>query len=504
MQRTICEKMLSWYDENKRILPFRGSRDPYRVWVSEIMLQQTRTETVGAYFTRFISRFPDVFALAAANEEDVLKLWEGLGYYSRARNLLKAAKMIVRDRGGVFPSDVPSLRALPGVGDYTAAAVASIAFDAPYPAMDGNLTRVFSRLFDIRQDVGIPSVRRMLYEKALEEMPRERSGDFNQALMDLGATICLPGTPDCEKCPLIRLCGAYAAGDADLLPVKSAAAPPKEIPLAVVIVTCKGRALMMKREESLLKNLWVFPLLEDATTKTAVQKGLQKLGVHAAFKSGLGSARHVFTHRVWQMTLFHYAAEKAQSKAGEWLTLAQIRKRPLPTAMRAARAEAERLLAPRFLEMNEQNLPQLSAVYAQSWQFSHQSHCSPAFLAQHTPEYMEMILRGQSGAGKKVFCLAVAEETAGVLVLDEEKNELVTLYIAPDFQRIGLGRQAVAFAVSALDAKRAMRVAVMEDNAPAVHLYRAYGFSQVLEKKVLDAAYGIVEMTLVRAPQESI
>ena len=160
--------LLAWYDVNKRVLPFRGTKDPYRIWVSEIMLQQTRTETVGAYYERFLALFPDVFALAAAKEQEVLKAWEGLGYYSRARNLHKAARAVAEMYGGVFPADLEKLRALPGVGDYTAAAVASIAFDLPAPAMDGNLTRVFSRVRGVREDVGAPSVKRKLLEIARE------------------------------------------------------------------------------------------------------------------------------------------------------------------------------------------------------------------------------------------------------------------------------------------------------------------------------------------------
>ena len=196
--------LLSWYDAHKRTLPFRGTKDPYRIWVSEIMLQQTRTETVAGYYSRFLDRFPDVFALADAPEEDVLKCWEGLGYYSRARNLHKAAKAVVEQYGGVFPADLEKLRALPGVGDYTAAAVTSIAFDIPAPAMDGNLTRVLSRFHGIREDVDIPAVKRRLADLGREDMPDTRCGDFNQALMDLGATVCTPVPRTAKPVPCVR------------------------------------------------------------------------------------------------------------------------------------------------------------------------------------------------------------------------------------------------------------------------------------------------------------
>ncbi|MBQ6961637.1 MAG: A/G-specific adenine glycosylase [Clostridia bacterium] len=340
--------LLAWYDAHGRVLPFRGTKDPYRIWLSEIMLQQTRTETVGAYYTRFLERFPDVFSLAAAPEQDVLKCWEGLGYYSRARNLHRAAKQIVEQYSGSFPADLDALRALPGVGDYTAAAVASIAFDLPAPAMDGNLTRVLSRFHGVREDVGIPSVKRRLLELAQADMPPARCGDFNQALMDLGATVCTPGTPDCAACPLRPLCDAYKTGDADDLPIKAAAKPPLEISMAVALVTCGDKVWMVQRKEALLKNLWVYLLVEtagkNAEKNADMEKALKSCGIRAAFQSTLGTARHVFTHRVWNMTLYHYIAETPACREGRFVTLGEMRALPLPTAMRAAREQAERLL----------------------------------------------------------------------------------------------------------------------------------------------------------------
>ena len=336
--------LLAWYDAHGRTLPFRGAKDPYRIWISEIMLQQTRTETVGAYYGRFLERFPDVFSLAAAPEQDVLKCWEGLGYYSRARNLHKAAKQVVERYRGCFPADLDALRALPGVGDYTAAAVASIAFDLSVPAVDGNLTRVLSRFHGVREDVGIPSVKRRLLELAQEDMPQTRCGDFNQALMDLGAMVCTPGTPDCENCPLRPLCNAYRAGDAEVLPVKAAAKPPREIAMAVALITCGNRVWMAQRKEALLKNLWVYLLTENAQNHADVEKNLKSLCIRAAFQGTLGKSRHVFTHRVWNMTLFHFAAETIDCREGRFVTLSEMRALPLPTAMRAAKEEAEKLL----------------------------------------------------------------------------------------------------------------------------------------------------------------
>lgn len=236
MRETISALLLAWYDQNARTLPWRGIHDPYRTWVSETMLQQTRVETVRGYYERFLSRFPDVAALAAADEADVLKLWEGLGYYSRARNLHQAARQVMRDFGGEMPREVAQLRQLKGIGAYTAGAIASIAFDARVPAVDGNVIRVASRVMGIRENVGIPSVRRELEEKVDSLVPAARPGDFNQALMDLGAAVCVPGTPNCDICPLRAHCDAYDAGDAEDLPVLPQKNPPKPFDWDVLLI----------------------------------------------------------------------------------------------------------------------------------------------------------------------------------------------------------------------------------------------------------------------------
>lgn len=338
----MTARLLAWYDAHRRELPFRGSKDPYRVWVSEIMLQQTRAVTVAAYYERFMARFPDVHALAAAQEEEVLKLWEGLGYYSRARLLHKTAKWVLDNR---FPNTEDGLRALPGIGPYTAAAIASIAFDLPTPAMDGNLTRVTARLFDVRDNVRIPSVARRLRECAAQLMPRDRPGDMNQALMDLGAMICMPGTPDCDRCPLRDQCAGFSAGEPELLPMLPDKKPPKPVEVAVAVVTCGDRVLVIKRQEALLNNLYVFVLAEGQGSPENAAARLLALGVDAQFEEGLGKARHIFTHRVWNMQLHHFTAGAQVSIAGgQWVTSRQLEALPLPTAMKAARAQAMRLL----------------------------------------------------------------------------------------------------------------------------------------------------------------
>ena len=229
--RAVQARLLAWYDREGRKLPFRGTKDPYLIWISETMLQQTQTGTAAGYYLRFIARFPDVQSLAAASQQEVLKLWEGLGYYSRARNLHKAAVIVAGEMNAQMPRTAAALQTLPGIGPYTAAAIASIAYDEPLPAMDGNLTRVISRLYLVEEDVGIPSVKRRLYQLGLGLMPEGRAGDMNQALMDLGATVCLPGTPDCPDCPLQGSCAAYEAGEPERLPLLPLKKPPRVIPL---------------------------------------------------------------------------------------------------------------------------------------------------------------------------------------------------------------------------------------------------------------------------------
>ena len=337
--------LLDWYDANRRVLPFRGTRDPYAVWISEIMLQQTRTDTVSGYYTRFLNRFPDIASLAQADEQEVLKYWEGLGYYSRARNLHKAAQIMQREYGGRFPAAYEGIRALPGVGDYTAAAVASIAYRLPYPAIDGNLTRVLARVHGVREDVDRPSVRRLIHELGEREIDCDRPGDWNQALMDLGATICVPGTPDCARCPLQAQCDAYAQGDADQLPIRAAARPPVPVDVGVGLVIADGRVLTIKRDAALLKGLWVFLLSEGDSTPEGMARRLEVLGMQANRITPLGEARHVFTHRIWNMQLYRVDLSAVPKRMiGQWADAQTLTELPLPTAMKAARRAAMDIL----------------------------------------------------------------------------------------------------------------------------------------------------------------
>ncbi len=258
----LQDKLLNWYRKNKRTLPWRDSLriDAYAVWVSEIMLQQTRVETVIPYFERWMRLFPTVQALAKSSEHDVLNAWEGLGYYSRARNLYKAAKVVVSEHGGELPNELEKLIKLPGIGRYTAGAITSIAFGADEPALDGNLKRVYARLFDVTEPVDSPRGGKLLWEIARQNLPKGRAGDFNQALMDLGSAICLPKNPRCLLCPLMEMCKARENGTQELRPVKK---PKKSVPHyvhAAGVIMRRGKVLLSQRpSRGLLGGMWEFP-----------------------------------------------------------------------------------------------------------------------------------------------------------------------------------------------------------------------------------------------------
>jgi A/G-specific adenine glycosylase len=258
----LSSKLLAWYNTNKRTLPWRGhaQRSAYAVWVSEIMLQQTRVETVIPYFEKWMRLFPDVKALAKTSEHDVLNAWEGLGYYSRARNLHKAAKIVDEQYNGEIPRDLSELRKLPGIGRYTLGAIASIAFGMDVSALDGNIKRVYARIFDIDQPVDSPAGEKILWGLADEHLPKGHAGDYNQALMDLGAMICVPKNPRCLICPVMKLCKARQNGTQDQRPVMK---PKKEVPhyihAAGVIIERKKVLLAQRPSQGLLGGMWEFP-----------------------------------------------------------------------------------------------------------------------------------------------------------------------------------------------------------------------------------------------------
>ena len=336
---SIPAALLDWYDRCARVLPWRGFHDAYRTWVSETMLQQTRVETVLSYYDRFLSRFPDLPSLAAASESDVLKVWEGLGYYSRARNLWKGARQVISEYGGILPRDPALLRKISGIGPYTAGAIVSIAYDVPVPAVDGNVIRVLARIFGIRSDALEPGTHRRIEALAASLVPAERPGDYNQAVMDLGATVCVPGTPDCGRCPLSACCDAFRAGDASYLPVLPKSKPQKIIPYAVLLIRSGDLVLMRQRTEKLLQGLWCFPMLEGSFLPEELAAQVhRKLCLSCTDLKEAGSARHVFTHQIWQMQLYIMSAEASASapEGYEFIPLNRLSALPLPVAMNTA------------------------------------------------------------------------------------------------------------------------------------------------------------------------
>jgi A/G-specific adenine glycosylase len=299
----LSAKLLPWYHANKRILPWRGHPSAYAVWVSEIMLQQTRVEAVIPYFERWMHLFPNVQALANASEQEVLNAWEGLGYYSRARNLHKAAKIVADQYNGEIPRDLEKLRALPGIGRYTVGAIASIAFGMDLPALDGNIKRVYARIFDITEAVDTSAGEKILWELAEKQLPRGHAGDYNQALMDLGATICIPKNPRCLICPLMKLCKARQNGTQNQRPVKT---PKKEVPhyvhAAAVIIERNKVLLAQRPSQGLLGGMWEFPNGRvDGDPAAGLAKVLKigyKLGVklNRVKPKEMGTVEHGYTH----------------------------------------------------------------------------------------------------------------------------------------------------------------------------------------------------------------
>lgn len=308
----IVEPLLRWYAENARQLPWRDDPTPYRVWISEIMLQQTRVEAVKPYFERFVRELPDVKALAEVPEEKLLKLWEGLGYYSRARSLKKAAVLLTERFGGELPADAAELQTLPGIGDYTAGAVASIAFGLPEPAVDGNVLRVAARLENSREDIAQPVVKKELRERLKKVYPKGQASAFTQSLMELGATVCLPnGEPLCGECPLAALCEAHRAGTQNKLPVKAAKPGRRVEDRTVFLVLSGGTAALRRRPETgLLAGMWEFPNTEGTLTREQAEKTLAEWGIAAVTVEPLPAAKHIFTHVEWHMTGYLVRAEK--------------------------------------------------------------------------------------------------------------------------------------------------------------------------------------------------
>jgi A/G-specific adenine glycosylase len=315
---TIRQKLLGWYDATARDLPWRHTRDPYAIWVSEVMLQQTRVETVIPYYRRFLESFPTPRALAEADEDAVLSHWSGLGYYRRARLLHAGVREVVAQYGGSVPEDADARLGLPGVGRYTAGAIGSIAFDREEPIVDGNVTRVLARLFRINTPIGASATTRRLWDEAARLVPGARPGAFNQAMMELGATVCVPKRPRCRSCPVAKECLALASGDVDVLPVPRARKAPTEVKLAAVVAT-RGPASaeevwLVRSERSLFGGLWGLPMIRrDAFDETDARGALREAGIAARLNpKPMGQVEHVLTHRRLQIEVFRATAARAK------------------------------------------------------------------------------------------------------------------------------------------------------------------------------------------------
>ncbi len=334
----IVAPLLAWYDKNARVLPWRNDPTPYRVWISEIMLQQTRVEAGLPYFERFMAALPTVQDLARVDEQTLLKLWEGLGYYNRARNLQKAAKIVVNDFAGQLPATPEQLLQLPGIGPYTAGAIASIAFGYPVPAVDGNVLRVLSRLTAFEEDVLAAGVKEKTAAALVKILPG-RVGDFNQALMELGALVCLPnGAPRCDICPLRTQCKARAAGKENALPVKAAKKRRRIEQHTVLLALHEGRVALRRRPtDGLLADLWEYPNLPGTPDAEKLDEQLHLLGLTPEGIVPAGEAKHIFTHIEWHMTGWYIqCSTDAAPDDWVWVTPRELKKEyPVPSAFRA-------------------------------------------------------------------------------------------------------------------------------------------------------------------------
>lgn len=335
MLSQLPDVLLPWFYENCRVLPWRADREPYHIWLSEIMLQQTRVEAVKSYYIRFLEMLPTVEALARADDELLTKLWEGLGYYSRVRNLKKAAIMIQQEYGGEFPITYEDIRKLPGIGDYTAGAICSISYNQKTPAVDGNVLRVFSRLTNDDTPIDLPAMKKKAAE-VLREIYPESAGDFTQALMELGATACGPNRkPDCLNCPCNAFCMGYKKQTAEQLPVKLPKKARRQEDITVFILECDGKYALDKRPETgLLAGLWQFPNVTGHLDPAQAVDTLEKWGIRATDILRQTENKHIFTHVQWNMRGYYI---RVKEPGGDfcWMTAETVSQTAaLPTAFR--------------------------------------------------------------------------------------------------------------------------------------------------------------------------
>ena len=341
----IAKPLLEWYDLGHRILPWREDPIAYKVWISEIMLQQTRVEAVKPYFHRFISELPAISDLAECEEDRLLKLWEGLGYYNRARNLQKAARQIMEEYGGKMPESQQELLKLAGIGNYTSGAIASIAFGKKVPAVDGNVLRILSRISLDEEDILKDTTKRRVEKQLLEVMPKERPGDFNQALMELGATVCIPhGKPKCEECPWEKFCLAHLEGREEEFPKKETKKKRTIEKKTVLIIQDENKSALHKRPaKGLLAGLYEFPNLEGHQSEKRVLAYLKEIGLEALRIQKLENARHIFSHKEWDMVAYQIRVDELAVKGKQleqenWIFVESKeaeRKYPLPSAFAA-------------------------------------------------------------------------------------------------------------------------------------------------------------------------
>lgn len=314
LEQEMGKSLVQWYDYHARILPWRADKNPYRIWISEIMLQQTRVEAVKPYFDRFMQELPDVESLATVEDDKLMKLWEGLGYYNRARNLKIAAGEIIERFDGKLPADYEDLLSLRGIGMYTAGAIASIAYNLPVPAVDGNVLRVMARVLGDDSDILKDKTKKEMAKKVMPMIPKERAGDFNQALIELGATVCIPnGTPLCDQCPWDTVCKAYKEDLIDALPVKAKKKPRKIEHRIVFLIETRDKVILHKRgKKGLLAELWEFPNILGEGTEEEIKEYLNSLGVSDYELEHTHQGIHIFSHIEWHMKGVHVRVKQTE------------------------------------------------------------------------------------------------------------------------------------------------------------------------------------------------
>lgn len=334
----LGRQLVQWYKNNARTLPWREDPTPYKTWISEIMLQQTRVEAVIPYFLRFTKEIPDVLTLARVDDDLLHKLWEGLGYYSRCRNLKNAAKILVESHDGKIPGSYELLLSLPGIGPYTAGAIASISFEQPFPAVDGNVLRVVTRIHGIEEDIGKTDVKKKVASLVLDMMPVDEPGQFNQALMELGATVCIPSSePRCHICPWSAYCISKRDDLTARIPKKEKKKKRRVDKMTVFVLVCGNLVLLRKRRgEGLLKGMWEFPNSMGHLTQEKAESWAESLGLEKFSAVPIGKAKHLFTHVEWDMEGYLIEVDQPLAIAqSQWVTLEDLQHRfALPSAFK--------------------------------------------------------------------------------------------------------------------------------------------------------------------------